>query len=140
MQYSQTIVRKKTKQIKVGNVLVGGDTPVSVQTMTNTLTHDIDATLEQINLIENEGCDIVRVSIPDEKSSTALKKIIPNISIPLIADIHFHYKRALEAAENGADCLRINPGNIGSVEKRKEVIEAAKQNKISIRVGGNAGS
>ena len=115
MKYSQTITRKKTKQIKVGNVLVGGDAPVSVQTMTNTLTHDIDATLEQINLIENEGCDIVRVSIPDEKSSTALKKIIPNISIPLIADIHFHYKRALEAAENGADCLRINPGNIGSV-------------------------
>ena len=140
MKYSQTIVRKKTKQIKVGNVLVGGDAPVSVQTMTNTLTHDIDATLEQINLIENEGCDIVRVSIPDEKSSTALKKIIPNISIPLIADIHFHYKRALEAAENGADCLRINPGNIGSVEKIKEVIEAAKQNNIPIRVGVNAGS
>ena len=140
MKYSQTIVRKKTKQIKVGNVLVGGDAPVSVQTMTNTLTHDIDATLEQINLIENEGCDIVRVSIPDEKSSTALKKIIPNISIPLIADIHFHYKRALEAAENGANCLRINPGNIGSVEKIKEVIEAAKQNNIPIRVGVNAGS
>ena len=119
---------------------MGGDAPVSVQTMTNTLTHDIDATLEQINLIENEGCDIVRVSIPDEKSSTALKKIIPNISIPLIADIHFHYKRALEAAENGADCLRINPGNIGSVEKIKEVIEAAKQNNIPIRVGVNAGS
>jgi len=140
MKYSQTIVRKKTKQIKVGSVLVGGDAPISVQTMTNTLTHDIDATLEQINLIENEGCDIVRVSIPDEKSSTALKKIIPNISIPLIADIHFHYKRALEAAENGADCLRINPGNIGSVEKIKEVIEAAKQNNIPIRVGVNAGS
>ena len=140
MKYSQTITRKKTKQIKVGNVLVGGDAPVSVQTMTNTLTHDIDATLEQINLIENEGCDIVRVSIPDEKSSAALKKIIQNISIPLIADIHFHYKRALEAAENGADCLRINPGNIGSVEKIKEVIEAAKQNNIPIRVGVNAGS
>ena len=125
MKYLQTIVRKKTKQIKVGNVLVGGEAPVSVQTMTNTLTHNIDATLEQINLIENEGCDIVRVSIPDEKSSTELKKIIPNISIPIIADIHFHYKRALEAAENGANCLRINPGNIGSVEKIKEVIEAA---------------
>ena len=124
MKYSHTIKRKKTKQIKVGSVLVGGDAPVSVQTMTNTLTHDIDATLEQISLIEKEGCDIVRVSIPDEKSSNALKKIIPNISIPLIADIHFHYKRALEAAENGADCLRINPGNIGSVEKIKEVIEA----------------
>mgnify|MGYP001181173877 CR=1 FL=1 len=140
MKYSQTILRRKTKQIKVGSVFIGGDAPVSVQTMTNTLTHDIDATLEQINLIENEGCDIVRVSIPDEKSSTALKKIIPNISIPLIADIHFHYKRALEAAENGADCLRINPGNIGSIEKIKEVIEAAKQNNIPIRVGVNAGS
>ena len=140
MKYSHTIKRKKTKQIQVGSLPVGGDAPVSVQTMTNTLTHDIDATLGQINSIEKEGCDIVRVSIPDEKSSNALKKIIPNISIPLIADIHFHYKRALEAAENGANCLRINPGNIGSVEKIKEVIEAAKQNDIPIRVGVNAGS
>ena len=140
MNYSYSIKRKKTKQIKVGNVLVGGDAPISVQTMTNTLTHDIEATLEQINSIEKEGCDIVRVSIPDEKSSIALKEIIPNISIPLIADIHFNYKRALEAAENGAHCLRINPGNIGSIEKIKEVIEAAKQNNISIRVGVNAGS
>jgi len=140
MKYSYSIKRKKTKQIQVGDVLVGGDAPVSVQTMTNTLTHDVEATLEQINSIEKEGCDIVRVSIPDEKSSTALKKIIPNISIPLIADIHFHYKRALEAAENGAHCLRINPGNIGSVDKIKEVIEAAKQNNIPIRVGVNAGS
>ena len=140
MKYSQTIVRKKTKQIKVGNVLVGGDAPVSVQTMTNTLTHDIDATLEQINLIENEGCDIVRVSIPDEKSSAALKKIIPNISIPLIADIHFHYKRAIESAENGAKCLRINPGNIGDKKKIKEVVNAAKNNGCAIRVGVNAGS
>ena len=140
MKYSYSIKRKKTKQIQVGDVLVGGDAPVSVQTMTNTLTHDVEATLEQINSVEKEGCDIVRVSIPDEKSSTALKKIIPNISIPLIADIHFHYKRALEAAENGAHCLRINPGNIGSVDKIKEVIEAAKQNNIPIRVGVNAGS
>ena len=140
MKYSYTIKRKKTKQIQVGSVLVGGDAPVSVQTMTNTLTHDIESTLEQISSIEKEGCDIVRVSIPDEKSSKALNKIIPNISIPLIADIHFHYKRALEAAENGANCLRINPGNIGSVEKINEVIEAAKQNNIPIRVGVNAGS
>ena len=108
--------------------------------MTNTLTHDIDATLEQISLIEQEGCDIVRVSVPDEKSSKALKTIIPEIKIPLVADIHFHYKRALEAAENGAHCLRINPGNIGSKEKVKEVVEAAKQNKIPIRIGVNSGS
>ena len=114
--------------------------PITVQTMTNTLTHEIDATLEQISLIEQEGCDIVRVSVPDEKSSKALKKIIPEIKIPLVADIHFHYKRALEAAENGAHCLRINPGNIGSREKVKEVVEAAKQNKIPIRIGVNAGS
>ena len=108
--------------------------------MTNTLTHDIESTLQQIHDIEKEGCDIVRVSIPDEASSKALKSIIPNMNIPLIADIHFHYKRALEAAENGAHCLRINPGNIGSNEKIKEVIEAAKQNNIPIRIGVNAGS
>ena len=108
--------------------------------MTNTLTHDIESTLQQIHDIEKEGCDIVRVSIPDEASSKALKSIIPNMNIPLIADIHFHYKRALEAAENGAHCLRINPGNIGSNEKIKEVIEAAKLNNIPIRIGVNAGS
>ena len=140
MKYSHSIKRKKTKKIQIGNIFVGGDSPITVQTMTNTLTHDIDATLEQISLIEQEGCDIVRVSVPDEKSSKALKKIIPEIKIPLVADIHFHYKRALEAAENGAHCLRINPGNIGSREKVKEVVEAAKQNKIPIRIGVNAGS
>ena len=140
MKYSHSIKRKKTKKIQIGNIFVGGDSPITVQTMTNTLTHDIDATLEQISLIEQEGCDIVRVSVPDEKSSKALKKIIPEIKIPLVADIHFHYKRALEAAENGAHCLRINPGNIGSKEKVKEVVEAAKQNKIPIRIGVNAGS
>ena len=137
MKYSHSIKRKKTKKIQIGNIFVGGDSPITVQTMTNTLTHDIDATLEQISLIEQEGCDIVRVSVPDEKSSKALKKIIPEIKIPLVADIHFHYKRALEAAENGAHCLRINPGNIGSREKVKEVVEAAKQNKIPIRIGVN---
>ena len=98
MNYAHSIERKRTKKIKLGNVEIGGDSPIAVQTMTNTLTHDIEATLEQISSIEKEGCDIVRVSIPDEKSSNALKKIIPNISIPLIADIHFHYKRALEAS------------------------------------------
>tara|TARA_B100000900_G_scaffold404158_1_gene412153 strand:- start:1063 stop:2151 length:1089 start_codon:yes stop_codon:yes gene_type:complete len=140
MNYAHSIKRKLTKKIKIGNVEVGGDAPVSVQTMTNTITHDIQATLEQISDIEKEGCDLVRVSIPDEKSSKALKEIIPNIKIPLIADIHFHYKRALEAAENGAHCLRINPGNIGSKERVSEVIEAAKQNDIPIRIGVNAGS
>ena len=140
MNYAHTIKRKKTKKIKVGNVEIGGDSPIAVQTMTNTLTHNIEATLQQISEIEKEGCDIVRVSIPDEASSKALKSIIPHINIPLIADIHFHYKRALEAAENGAHCLRINPGNIGSKEKISEVIEAAKQNNIPIRVGVNAGS
>ena len=140
MNYAHSIKRKQTKKIKIGNIEVGGDAPVSVQTMTNTLTHDIQATLEQISDIEKEGCDLVRVSIPDEKSSKALKEIIPNIKIPLIADIHFHYKRALEAAENGAHCLRINPGNIGSKERVSEVIEAAKQNDIPIRIGVNAGS
>ena len=140
MKYSHQIKRKKTKQIRVGSVDIGGDAPVTVQTMTNTLTYDVDKTLEQINQIEKEGCDLVRVSIPDEKSSKALKDIIPKINIPLIADIHFHYKRALEAADNGAHCLRINPGNIGSQEKVKEVVEAAKQNNIPIRVGVNAGS
>ena len=140
MKYSQSIKRKLTKKIKLGNVEIGGDAPISVQTMTNTITHNVDSTLQQIHDIEKEGCDIVRVSIPDEASSKALKSIIPNINIPLIADIHFHYKRALEAADNGAHCLRINPGNIGSKEKIKEVIEAAKQNNIPIRIGVNAGS
>ena len=140
MNYAHSIKRKKTKKIKLGNVEIGGDSPIAVQTMTNTLTHDIDATLKQISEIENEACDIVRVSIPDEASSKALKSIIPHMKIPLIADIHFHYKRALEAAENGAHCLRINPGNIGSKERVSEVIEAARQNNIPIRIGVNAGS
>ena len=140
MKYSHSIKRKKTKKIQIGNIYVGGDSPITVQTMTNTLTHDIDATLEQISLIEKEGCDIVRVSVPDEKSSQALKKIIPEINIPLVADIHFHYKRAIEAAEAGAACLRINPGNIGNNEKIREVIKAAKDFGCSIRIGINAGS
>ena len=134
------IKRKKTKVIKVGDVKVGGDNPISVQSMTNTLTTDIDATIKQINEIHNEGADIVRVSCPDEASSKALKEITKNVNIPIVADIHFHYKRAIEAAENGASCLRINPGNIGSKEKIKEVIKSAKNNNCSIRVGVNAGS
>ena len=134
------INRKKTKVIKVGNVKVGGDNPISVQSMTNTLTTDISATIEQINKIHEEGADLVRVSCPDEDSSKALKEITKNVQIPVIADIHFHYKRAIEAAENGAKCLRINPGNIGDKNKIHEVLSAAKNNDCSIRIGVNAGS
>ena len=136
----RNIDRKKTKVINVGDVKVGGDNPISVQSMTNTLTTDVFATIKQINEIHEEGADIVRVSCPDEESSKALKEITKNIQIPIIADIHFHYKRAIEAAENGANCLRINPGNIGDKKKIHEVLKAAKDNGCSIRVGVNAGS
>ena len=136
----RNINRKKTKVINVGSVKIGGDNPISVQSMTNTLTTDISATIEQINKIHEEGADLVRVSCPDEDSSKALKVITKNIQIPVIADIHFHYKRAIEAAENGAKCLRINPGNIGDKNKIYEVLSAAKNNDCSIRIGVNAGS
>ena len=136
----RNIERKKTKQINVGDVLIGGGNPISVQSMTNTLTTDIKATIEQINQIHEEGADIVRVSCPDENSTKALKEITKNVNIPVVADIHFHYLRAIEAAENGAKCLRINPGNIGERKKIVEVISAAKSNDCSIRVGVNAGS
>ena len=134
------IHRKKTKVINVGDVKVGGDNPISVQSMTNTLTTDVQATIKQINDIHEEGADLVRVSCPDEESSLALKKITKNVSLPIIADIHFHYKRAIEAAENGAKCLRINPGNIGDKLKIHEVLSAAKNNDCSVRIGVNAGS
>ena len=134
------ILRRKTKIVKVGKVSVGGENPISVQSMTNTLTKDINNTIKQIQEISKAGADIVRVSCPDQESSKALKEIVKHIDIPVVADIHFHYKRAIEAAENGADCLRINPGNIGSKSKIKEVIEAAKNNNCSIRIGVNAGS
>tara|TARA_B110001452_G_scaffold212830_1_gene183520 strand:+ start:209 stop:1306 length:1098 start_codon:yes stop_codon:yes gene_type:complete len=134
------IKRRKTKVVNVGNVKVGGDNPISVQSMTNTLTTDVKATIKQINEIQSEGADLVRVSCPDESSSKALKEITSHVDIPIIADIHFHYKRAIEAAENGASCLRINPGNIGDKNRVKEVIKAAKDNNCSIRVGVNAGS
>ena len=136
----RNINRRKTKTIMVGNVPVGGDNPISVQSMTNTITSDIDATIKQINKISEAGADIVRVSCPDEKSTEALKTIIKNVSIPIIADIHFHYKRAIEAAKAGAACLRINPGNIGSNERIKSVIDAAIDNNCSMRIGINAGS
>ena len=134
------IKRAKTKVINVGDVKVGGDNPISVQSMTNTLTTDVKATINQIVEIQEEGADLVRVSCPDEDSSKALKEITKNVNIPVIADIHFHYKRAIEAAENGAKCLRINPGNIGDIDKVHEVLKAAKDNNCSIRIGVNAGS
>ncbi len=134
------IKRKKTKEINVGDLKIGGDNPISVQSMTNTLTKDVKSTIKQIKEIENAGADLVRVSCPDKESTEALKQIIKQVKVPIVADIHFHYKRAIEAAENGASCLRINPGNIGSENKVKEVIKAAKDNNCSIRVGVNAGS
>tara|TARA_B100002051_G_scaffold244802_1_gene251689 strand:- start:935 stop:2035 length:1101 start_codon:yes stop_codon:yes gene_type:complete len=134
------IKRKMTKEINVGEVKIGGNNPITVQSMTNTLTKDIKKTVNQINKISEAGADIVRVSCPDEDSTAALKEIVKNVSVPIVADIHFHYKRAIEAAENGAKCLRINPGNIGDKIKIKEVIKAAKNNNCSIRIGVNAGS
>ena len=134
------IKRKLTKEINVGKVKIGGNNPVSVQSMTNTVTKDIKKTISQINQISEVGADIVRVSCPDEDSTKALKEIVKHVSVPIIADIHFHYKRAIEAAENGASCLRINPGNIGNEKKIEEVINAAKKNNCSIRIGVNAGS
>ena len=134
------IKRKKTKVINVGDVKIGGDNPISVQSMTNTLTTDVKATINQINDIVEEGADIVRVSCPDKDSTAALKEIVNHVSVPIVADIHFHYKRAVEAAESGAKCLRINPGNIGDKVKIHEVLSAAKNNDCSIRIGVNAGS
>ena len=134
------IKRRKTRKINVGKVEVGGDAKIAVQSMTNTITSKKKSTILQIKDLEKAGVDIVRVSCPDKESSLALKEISKNIQVPIIADIHFHYKRAIEAAENGADCLRINPGNIGSKEKIKDVLKAAKNNDCSIRIGVNAGS
>mgnify|MGYP001422875844 CR=1 FL=1 len=134
------IKRKITNEIKVGNIKVGGSAPISVQSMTNTLTTDIKGTIKQIHSLEEAGADIVRVSCPDEESTKALKDIVKEVSAPIVADIHFHYKRAIEAAEMGASCLRINPGNIGTNQRILEVIKAAKNNDCSIRIGVNAGS
>ena len=134
------IKRRETKKIKVGNVEIGGDSPISVQSMTNTLTTDVNATIKQINKLAEAGADIVRVSCPDQDSSLSLKKILKQVNVPVVADIHFHYKRAIEAANSGANCLRINPGNIGSKEKVREILKAAKDNNCSIRIGINAGS
>ena len=134
------IKRKKTKEIKVGKIYVGGNSKITVQSMTNTLTTDVKNTIVQIKQLEEAGADIVRVSCPDENSTKSLKEIIKNVEAPIVADIHFHYKRAIEAAKMGASCLRINPGNIGSKERVLEVVKAAKDNNCSIRIGVNAGS
>ena len=134
------IARRKSRQIMVGNVPVGGDAPISVQTMTNTLTSDPKATIDQIRRCEEAGVDIIRVSCPDVESTAALKQIVRASRVPIVADIHFHYKRALEAADAGAACLRINPGNIGSADRVREVVNAAKANGCSIRIGVNGGS
>ena len=136
----RVIKRKKTRLIKVGNVSVGGNSKVSVQSMTNTLTTDVKGTINQINSLEEAGADIVRVSCPDEDSTKALKTITKDINVPLVADIHFHYKRAIEAAKMGASCIRINPGNIGTRDRILEVMKAAKDNNCSLRIGVNAGS
>ena len=134
------IQRRKSRRIMVGNVPVGGDSPITVQSMTNTPTDDAQATIRQIHALEEAGADIVRVSCPDEASTAALKTIIDNVTVPIVADIHFHYKRAIEAAEAGAACLRINPGNIGSAERVREVVKAARDHGCSMRIGVNAGS
>jgi len=134
------IQRRKSRQIRVGSVLVGGDAPISVQTMTNTLTSDVAATVAQIKAAEAAGADIVRVSCPDEESTAGLKEIVKQVTVPIVADIHFHYKRGIEAAEAGAACLRINPGNIGSADRVREVVKAAKDHGCSMRIGVNAGS
>jgi (E)-4-hydroxy-3-methylbut-2-enyl-diphosphate synthase len=134
------IHRRKCRQIRVGNVPVGGDAPITVQSMTNTLTQDVKATVEQVQALERAGADIVRISCPDEESSRALEDIVREAKVPIVADIHFHYKRAIEAAESGAACLRINPGNIGSAQRVKEVVRAAKDHGCSMRIGVNAGS
>ena len=136
----RAINRRKSRQISIGNVLIGGEAPIAVQSMTNTPTIDIQGTISQVAKCVELGAELMRISVPDQESALALKKIIPNCEVPIIADIHFHYRRAIESAEAGAKCLRINPGNIGSIDKVKEVIKAAKDYGCSIRIGVNAGS
>ena len=134
------ITRRKCRQIRVGSVPVGGYAPITVQSMTNTLTADAAATIAQVQALEAAGADIVRVSCPDEDSTAAMPQIVKAAKVPIVADIHFHYKRAIEAARAGAACLRINPGNIGSAERVREVVQAAKDHGCSMRIGVNAGS
>jgi (E)-4-hydroxy-3-methylbut-2-enyl-diphosphate synthase len=134
------IVRRKSRKIRVGGLEIGGDAPIAVQSMTNTLTEDASATIAQVRALEEAGADIVRVSCPDKESTAALKTIVKAAKVPIVADIHFHYKRAIEAAEAGAACLRINPGNIGSAQRVREVVKAAIDHGCSMRIGVNAGS
>ena len=134
------IQRRACRKIYVGNVPVGGDAPITVQSMTNTVTHNVKATVEQVQALEHAGADIVRISCPDKDSALALKQIVKEVKVPIVADIHFHYRRAIEAAESGASCLRINPGNIGSPERVRDVVKAAKDYGCSMRIGVNAGS
>ena len=136
----QNIKRRNSKKIRVGNLEIGGDAPISVQSMTNTLTSDTKKTIKQINELESAGAELIRVSVPDEDSSSSLKTIVNESKVPIIADIHYHYKRAVESAEAGAACLRFNPGNIGNLSKIKEIIKSAKNNNCAIRIGVNAGS
>ena len=134
------IARRKSRQIRVGSVAVGGDAPISIQSMTNTLTTDVAATVSQVLALEEAGADIVRISCPDAESSSSLKEIVRQVGVPIVADIHFHYKRAIEAADSGASCLRINPGNIGDSARVREVVKAARDHGCSMRIGVNAGS
>ena len=136
----RTIERRASRKIRVGKIEVGGDAPIAVQSMTNTLTHDVEATVAQVLQLQEAGADIVRVSVPDPDSSAALRAIVDQVDVPLVADIHFHYKRGIEAADQGAACLRINPGNIGGQHRVKEVVAAARANGCSIRIGVNGGS
>src|SRR6202048_4693794 len=134
------IQRRQCRKVHVGKVPVGGDAPITVQSMTNTVTSDVEATVAQVRALEEAGADIVRISCPDQESSLALKHIVKQVTVPIVADIHFHYKRAIEAAESGHACLRINPGNIGSAQRVREVIKAARDHGCSMRIGVNAGS
>src|SRR5271155_5682282 len=134
------IPRRVSRKVYVGKVPVGGDAPITVQSMTNTITHDVKATVEQVQAMERAGADIVRISCPDQESALALKDIVHQVQVPIVADIHFHYRRAIEAAGGGAACLRINPGNIGSAERVREVVKAARDHGCSMRIGVNAGS
>ena len=134
------IRRRPCRKIHVGSVAVGGDAPISVQSMTNTPTGDVEATVRQVRGLEAAGADIVRISCPDAESTAALAKIVAQVTVPIVADIHFHYKRAIEAARSGAACLRINPGNIGSAQRVREVVKAARDHGCSMRIGVNAGS
>ncbi|MBM3515331.1 MAG: flavodoxin-dependent (E)-4-hydroxy-3-methylbut-2-enyl-diphosphate synthase [Alphaproteobacteria bacterium] len=134
------ILRRKSRRVYVGRIAVGDGAPISVQSMTNTLTTDIAGTVAQVKALEAAGADIVRISCPDEESTAALASIVKQVAVPIVADIHFHYRRAIEAAEAGAACLRINPGNVGSAERVREVVKAAKDHGCSMRIGVNAGS